>query len=228
MQSHSSQSAISRFGVSHAAFVTSGPAHSPTCHVAPATWRHTKHGECHHNLVLHQYDLDRLHAQLAMAGAFSGSSPLSGDLPRISYPAVGGAAEGGATAGVEEAAQDGAAGREGRAAAAARPPPPAANRSEAELMREGLHRLCREARAHADAPLLELRGLETFLLGPSATLLDRPGLPPHEVAEEMPRADWRWASLLQARELQELAFVCPGAASLDAFRKSCVGYFIAE
>ena len=51
-----------------------------------------------------------------MAGAFSGSSPLSGDLPRISYPAVGGAAEGGATAGVEEAAQDGAAGRDGRAA----------------------------------------------------------------------------------------------------------------
>ena len=57
--------------------------------------------------------------------------------------------------------------------------------------------LCREAAAHTDAPLLELRGLESVLLdsSPLVALLDRPRIPPHEIAQEMPRADWRCASL---------------------------------
>ena len=119
-------------------------------------------------------------------------------------------------------------------------------------MLAGLRRLCREAAAHTDAPLLELRGLESVLLdsSPLVALLDRPRIPPHEIAQEIPRADWRcaslnpnpnptltanptvtpsrWVSLLQKAELEQLADACPGAASLDGIRKACVGYFIAE
>ena len=60
-------------------------------------------------------------------------------------------------------------------------------------MLAGLRRLCHEAAAHTDAPLLELRGLESVLLdsSPLVALLDRPRIPPHEIAQEMPRADWR-------------------------------------
>ena len=38
----------------------------------------------------------------------------------------------------------------------------------------------------------------------------------------------RWRSLLQARELEALADDCPGAKTLIAQRKACVGYFLAE
>ena len=38
----------------------------------------------------------------------------------------------------------------------------------------------------------------------------------------------RWPSLLGKHELAKLAGRCPGAAGLDAFRKQCVGYFLAE
>ena len=38
----------------------------------------------------------------------------------------------------------------------------------------------------------------------------------------------RWASLLQPPELRELKAACPGAKNLIAFRKQCVGYFLAE
>ena len=38
---------------------------------------------------------------------------------------------------------------------------------EVQGMLEGLRRLCREAAAHADAPLFELRGLDSVLLDAS-------------------------------------------------------------
>ena len=214
------QSTISRFGISHAAFVTSGPADAPTCHVAPATWRHTPAGECHHNRVLHQFDLDRWRTYAA--SRLGADALADGTLPGVAYQPAGatatagvagaagvtgaagaagvaGAAGGGAAAGGAAGVEDAAAAAEplvggGRAAAAQG----VGGRNQSEVrqvqgMLEGLRRLCCEAAAHADAPLLELRGLDSVLLdaAPLVALLDRPAIPPHEIAQEMPTADWR-------------------------------------
>ena len=56
-------------------------------------------------------------------------------------------------------------------------------------------------------------------------------LPPGEMrSEAMLRESkkGRWRSVLQRKALEELAPYCPGAKSLVAFRKTCVGYFMAE
>ena len=211
------QSSISRFGISHAAFVTSGPANVPTCHVAPATWRHTPAGECHHNRVLHQFDLDRWRSHAASrlgAGAFADGTVLP-PLPGVAYfpagaavaagggGASGGAAGGGAPARGATGVEDAAAAAEpfvGAGRTAAAQGVGGLNQTEVrevQGMLAGLRRLCHEAAAHTDAPLLELRGLESVLLdsSPLVALLDRPRIPPHEIAQEMPRADWRCASL---------------------------------
>ena len=81
-------------------------------------------------------------------------------------------------------------------------------------------------RGRDDKLVLQLDGL----LPLTDTLLDRP-LPLHEFVSEAQREKSRkprWPSLLQQAELRELAPSCPGAKQLVAFRKQCVGYFLAE
>ena len=89
-----------------------------------------------------------------------------------------------------------------------------------------LARLCEQAAAQPQAAVLTLDGL----LPLADELIDRP-LPPHEFASEAQRTQSRqprWPSLLQKAELRQLASSCPGAKQLIAFRKQCVGYFLAE
>ena len=89
-----------------------------------------------------------------------------------------------------------------------------------------LARLCEQAAAQPQAAVLTLDGL----LPLADELIDRP-LPPHEFASEAQRTQSRkprWPSLLQQAELRQLASSCPGAKQLIAFRKQCVGYFLAE
>jgi len=95
-----------------------------------------------------------------------------------------------------------------------------------KLELQPLHELCRAAQAQRELPVLQLDGL--IPLGDF--LIDRP-LQHQEFLTETRRLASkrpRWPSLLQNLELQQLAADCPGARNLIAFRKQCVGYFIAE
>ncbi|KAL1507134.1 hypothetical protein AB1Y20_007987 [Prymnesium parvum] len=89
-----------------------------------------------------------------------------------------------------------------------------------------LRQLCRRAAALGDVHVLELDGL----LPLSDMLVDRP-LTAKEFKFETQRIKSkqpRWQSGLRASELAQLADDCPGATQLLAFRKQCVGYFLAE
>ena len=89
-----------------------------------------------------------------------------------------------------------------------------------------LAQLCEQAAAQPQAAVLTLDGL----LPLADALIDRP-LPLHEFVSEAQRQKSRqprWPSLLQQAELRQLASSCPGAKQLVAFRKQCVGYFLAE
>ena len=89
-----------------------------------------------------------------------------------------------------------------------------------------LVQLCEQAAAQPDAAALQLDGL----LPLTDSLIDRP-LPLHEFVSEAQRQKSRqprWPSLLQQAELRQLSSSCPGAKELVAFRKQCVGYFLAE
>ena len=104
--------------------------------------------------------------------------------------------------------------------------PPASEREAREGMVEALKRLCESAKANAAEPLLQLDGL----LPLRDFLLDAPiGASEFESERQRLRSGKpRWNSLLQHRELQQLQEVCPGAKELIAWRKACVGYFLAE
>ena len=89
-----------------------------------------------------------------------------------------------------------------------------------------LTQLCEQAAAQPQAAVLTLDGL----LPLADALIDRP-LPLDEFVSEAQRTKSRqprWPSLLQQAELRQLASSCPGAKQLIAFRKQCVGYFLAE
>ena len=102
-----------------------------------------------------------------------------------------------------------------------------ANATErATALLDPIRAFCRQARLHSRASTLTIEGL----LPLHDALLDRP-LTPKEFKFEPQRQQSRqprWPSLLQAKELRALADDCPGARGLIAFRKQCVGYFLAE
>ena len=106
------------------------------------------------------------------------------------------------------------------------PPNAPGSYEHAPLDVAAFRRLCEAAKSHERSPLLQLDGL----LPIADRLLDAP-IGASEFASEKARLASgrpRWRSLLQAKELAQLADVCPGAKNLLAQRKACVGYFLAE
>ena len=175
VQSQSSeQSRTSRFGISHAGFVTSGTAAAPVCHLAPATWRHTGAGECHHGRVLHQADFDEFKRGVPQARAPTTSHHATtarhasarrrachASPPRRTVPQAEAIKEfpPGVTFRPSPPGHD--APEVEAEAAAAEGAGRAAGRGAAEdtlQMLESMVRLCSEASLHADEPLLEYHG----------------------------------------------------------------------
>ena len=98
--------------------------------------------------------------------------------------------------------------------------------TEAKLDIDAFKRICELAKAHADAPVLQLDGL----LPIRDLLIDAP-VGVSEFGSEKLRLEShkpRWHSLLQRKELRELEDVCPGAKEVIKQRMACVGYFLAE
>lgn len=89
-----------------------------------------------------------------------------------------------------------------------------------------LRAFCQSASQHSDAMVLELDGL----LPIRDFLLDAPiGVREFESEEQrLASKRPRWHSLLQKRQLLQLADVCPGAKTFIGQRKACVGYYLAE
>ena len=100
------------------------------------------------------------------------------------------------------------------------------NGSQAAHGLDKLKQLCAAAKAHTEEPLLQLDGL----LPIRDMLLDAP-IGESEFASEKERLKSgppRWKSLLDSKALHQLEGACPGAKQLIAWRKACVGYFLAE
>lgn len=89
-----------------------------------------------------------------------------------------------------------------------------------------IREMCLLGQRQSDRAVMVLDGL----LPIADALLDAP-LSPDEFATERERIASdkpRWQSILQKKELKQLAEVCPGADAVIAFRKTCVGFFLAE
>ena len=188
----------SRFGICHAGVVATGPPEEPTCHLTPGTWRPGGPDQCYHNAVMFQFDFARFLAHRGVATP-NGTVHIHGAAEFAPSHAPP-SAEGGTGFAVDYE----------RGALALGP----------------LTQVYEAAAAQEQVAVLLLEGL----LPLTDTLVDRP-LPPREFETEKQRQQSRqprWASLLQPPELRDLKAACPGAKNLIAFRKQCVGYFLAE
>ena len=194
----STPSRRSRFGVSHPSVVVTGSADKQVCRLAPGTWRPGGPDQCYHNRILSQFDYDDFLRSEHLSQALQGQARD----PSAPLPAL---ALPSLPAEIVTSAREGDA---------------------AHDMVSALRKLCEEAARHANDPLLQLDGL----LPIRDFLLDAP-VGVAEFASERERlasGKPRWRSLLQHKELHALADACPGAAGLIAWRKACVGYFLAE
>ena len=110
------------------------------------------------------------------------------------------------------------------------PPDPTATYTAASLDVDSFAKLCEAAKAHGDAPILQLDGLISEDLAVRDLMVDAPVGVSEFASEKLRLASGRprWLSLLQPAQLKRLAASCPGAATLIAQRKACVGYFLAE